>query len=269
MKIEVYETLAPLLSAALVPGALTNGIPSAEECGREIAAGALHAFRAGEGWILSRSRGNFARLNYLLVPPLPSEIPPLGPEKAVVAEIAGRTGDPKAAGAEELFLCSGFSVLCRRIRMSRPKDSPLPDPSPVTVPVRTAGEEDAEEIAALLAASFDPLTGCLPTADELSEILARGEILAAGTEEEGIAGVLHSRPIRGGTELRHLAVAPGSRRKGVGRALVRRYLAETRPSRGIVWLRRDNEAACSLYRSAGYAPDGWESAVLARNEAAF
>ena len=285
MKIKAYSDLSPLLTSALTPGVLSNGIPSPEDCRREIEAGTLDALKIGQGVILVRDRGDFVRLNWLLTPPIPEELPPefLRRLKNAVAEIPGRAGDPKKAQAEAIFRRSGFDPLFRRIRMTRPKDRPMDRPMdrPTDVPISPAPDRDSTfsvgpagpcepdrtEIKNLLASSFDPLTGCLPTEKELGEILARGEILAARDGLTGeLAGVLHLRSLRGAAEIRHLAVDPKFRRRGAGQKLVGEFLARTAGLRAVVWLREDNAPASALYASAGFAPDGWESAVLCRRQ---
>ena len=273
MKIKAYSDLSPLLTSALTPGVLSNGIPSPEDCRREIEAGTLDAVKIGQGVILVRDRGDFVRLNWLLTPPIPEELPSefLRSLKTAVAEIPGRAGDPKQAEAEAIFRRSGFDPLFRRIRMTRPKDcliSPAPDhESPFSVGPAGPGEPDRTEIKNLLASSFDPLTGCLPTDGELGEILAQGEILAAREGLTGeLAGVLHLRSLRGAAEIRHLAVDPKFRRRGAGQKLVGEFLARTAGLRALVWLREDNAPASALYASAGFAPDGWTSAVLCRRQ---
>ncbi len=273
MKIKAYSDLSPLLTSALTPGVLSNGIPSPEDCRREIEAGTLDAVKIGQGVILVRDRGDFVQLNWLLTPPIPEELPPefLRRLKTAVAEIPGRAGDPKQAEAEAIFRRSGFDPLFRRIRMTRPKDPGMPstcrDDSPFSIEPAGPGEPDRTEIKNLLASSFDPLTGCLPTEKELGEILARGEILAAREGLTGeLAGVLHLRSLRGAAEIRHLAVDPKFRRRGAGQKLVGEFLARTAGLRALVWLRENNAPASALYASAGFAPDGWESAVLCRKK---
>ena len=273
MEIKAYSDLSPLLTSALTPGVLSNGIPSPEDCRREIEAGTLDAVKIGQGVILVRDRGDFVRLNWLLTPPIPEELPPefLRGLKTAVAEIPGRAGDPKQAEAEAVFRRSGFDPLFRRIRMTRPKDPEMPstcrDDSPFSIEPAGPGEPDRTEIKNLLASSFDPLTGCLPTEKELGEILARGEILAAREGLTGeLAGVLHLRSLRGAAEIRHLAVDPKFRRRGAGQKLVGEFLARTAGLRALVWLREDNAPASALYASAGFAPDGWTSAVLCRKK---
>ena len=273
MKIKAYSDLSPLLTSALTPGVLSNGIPSPEDCRREIEAGTLYAVKIGQGVILVRDRGDFVRLNWLLTPPIPEELPPefLRDLKTAVAEIPGRAGDPKKAQAEAIFRRSGFDPLFRRIRMTRPKDPGMPstcrDDSPFSIEPAGPGEPDLTEINSLLASSFESLTGCLPTDGELAEILAGGEILAARDRLTGaLAGILHLRSLRGAAEIRHLAVDPKFRRRGAGQKLVGEFLARTAGLRAVVWLREDNTPASALYQSAGFSPDGWESAVLCRKQ---
>ena len=152
----------------------------------------------------------------------------------------------------------GWQAAFRRSRLCRPKDTPT---KPGRVPVRVAGEGDLDAALALLRAAFDPLTGCLPTAEELLEILRRGELLAADAPD-GVAALLHFSPGRGGSELRHLATRADWRRRGAAQALLPLYMERTGGARSVVWVRQGNAAAEAFYRNNQYAPDGWTSTVL-------
>jgi [ribosomal protein S18]-alanine N-acetyltransferase len=76
---------------------------------------------------------------------------------------------------------------------------------------------------------------------------------------EGDAGILLGRAIAGEAELLTLAVAPEARRRGLGQALVSRFLYQARlrgAETAFLEVAADNMAAVALYESAGFAVTG-------------
>ncbi|MEZ5796091.1 MAG: GNAT family N-acetyltransferase [Paracoccaceae bacterium] len=76
---------------------------------------------------------------------------------------------------------------------------------------------------------------------------------------EGDAGFLLGRAVAGEAELLTLAVAPESRRLGLGRKLVARFLYQARlrgAMRAFLEVSAENPAAIALYESAGFALAG-------------
>lgn len=76
---------------------------------------------------------------------------------------------------------------------------------------------------------------------------------------EGDAGFLLGRAVAGEAELLTLAVAPESRRLGLGRRLVARfvYQAQLRQAqRAFLEVSAENPAAIALYNSAGFRAEG-------------
>jgi len=76
---------------------------------------------------------------------------------------------------------------------------------------------------------------------------------------EGDAGFLLGRVVAGEAELLTLAVAPESRRLGLGRKLVARFLYQARlrgGTRVFLEVSAENPAAVALYESAGFATAG-------------
>lgn len=76
---------------------------------------------------------------------------------------------------------------------------------------------------------------------------------------EGDAGFLLGRAVAGEAELLTLAVAPESRRLGLGRKLVARFLYQARlrgAARAFLEVSAENPAAVALYESAGFAAAG-------------
>lgn len=76
---------------------------------------------------------------------------------------------------------------------------------------------------------------------------------------EGDAGFLLGRAVAGEAELLTLAVAPESRRLGLGRKLVARFLYQAGLRGGtsaFLEVSAENPAAIALYESAGFAAAG-------------
>lgn len=76
---------------------------------------------------------------------------------------------------------------------------------------------------------------------------------------EGDAGFLLGRAVAGEAEVLTLAVAPESRRRGLGRKLVARFLYQARlrgAETAFLEVAADNAAAQALYARAGFAESG-------------
>jgi ribosomal-protein-alanine N-acetyltransferase len=85
----------------------------------------------------------------------------------------------------------------------------------------------------------------------VADYLGYGLWVAVGSGGR-VAGFLVSRPLGlGQGELLNLAVAPGSRRNGVGKSLVRAFLAEF-PGGAYLEVRESNVNAVNLYKSMGF-----------------
>jgi ribosomal-protein-alanine N-acetyltransferase len=86
---------------------------------------------------------------------------------------------------------------------------------------------------------------------------------------EGDAGFILGRAVAGEAEVLTLAVAPESRRLGLGRKLVARfvYQAQLRGAvRAFLEVSAENAAAIALYDSAGFAVEGRRKGYYATPE---
>ncbi len=259
-QIERYEELAPLLSAQLGRGVVTNAALTPEDWRREIAGRALWVEQWDGGLALLRRREGRAVLNFYL---RGDTVPDLAWDGPIVLEIAARPRDEGLLRAAALWRGRGFGDLCRRERLALPRGAAVADgDGPLTA--RIAAPADLEAAQALLQGNFDPMTGCLPTRAELERDLAKGNVVCADGPDGVPAGLLHIAPGRGSTQLRHLAVGEEHRRRGMAQALLSRYLEHTGHAKSLVWVRTDNDPGRRFYAKNGYAPDGWTSVVLCR-----
>jgi ribosomal-protein-alanine acetyltransferase len=101
------------------------------------------------------------------------------------------------------------------------------------------------------------------TAGNFRDALAAGYGVAVGAVDGVVVayGVLLFAP--GEVQLLNLTVAPAARRLGIGRTLLRRFLADAR-ARGaaqcFLEVRVSNEVAIALYATEGFAPVGRRAA---------
>lgn len=253
VQIDAYSRLLPLLTAQLKPGVITNTLLKKEDYLREIQAGTLFAEEFPGGLLLFLRRGNHQRLYFYLQKE--AKLPPISPQLPTVLEIASRPKDEALRDSEALWERIGFRPLFSRQRMTRPSDD-FSLPASGSLSARQAGTDELSALAQLLEECFDPLTGCLPTREELLDDLQEGNVFSLP------GGILHMKKIPGGTELRHLAVQENLRRQGAAQALFRAYLEHTEAQQSRVWVRTDNLPALRFYEKNGYTCDGWTSKVF-------
>ena len=132
-------------------------------------------------------------------------------------------------------------------------------PEPVsTLAIRTAREKDLDAIVRLEEEAFrDPWPREM-LASELAHPRALLLVASQG-EAESPAGYAAFRHAAGEAELLRLAVVPGERRRGIGRALAAEGLARlVREGVQVCHLevRMDNEPAIALYQRLGFVHIG-------------
>ena len=247
-----YRAASRLVMAQLRPGVLTNNFMTKADYQREIAAGTLFYQEFAGGLLLFCRRDGFSKFYYYLQDA--AILPPLPDNEVLMAEQVCPPHSGNAAGS--WLERQGFAPCLRRIRLAREAGA-----FPNSGTARPAYPEEAAQIDALLRASFDARTGCLPSESELQAAIAAGQMLCTTAPDGSVTGVLHHRPARGATELRHLAVAPAWRRQHLAQALFSCYMAQTAGQKSLVWVREDNAPALGFYTHCGYRPDGWSAQV--------
>ena len=245
-RVESYAALAPLLSAQLRRGVVTNCFLSPADYQREIDAGLF--YEEGDGFLLLlRQRAGYRLLNFYLHPGaklcLPEQPSPL------VTELACREKDRDAMRRAQDALCALGFAECFRAAI------PAPDSA------ETASEAFFEAVRAFLLAQFDPLTGCIPPEEELRQAVSAGQVLCL-MDADGISGLLHYAPGRAQCEIRHLAVRADCRGHGYAGRLLAMLEAKTGGQKCAVWARVGNAPAEHFYEKNQFQPDGWQSVVL-------
>ncbi len=167
-RVESCAALAPLLSAQLRRGVVTNCFLSPADYQREIDAGLF--YEEGDGFLLLlRQRAGYQLLNFYLHPGarlfLPETAVPL------VTELACREKEQVAMRRAQDALCAlGFAECFRRLRRTR---AAVPAPNNAEAPT----EASFETVRAFLLEQFDPLTGCIPPEEELRQAVSAGQVL--------------------------------------------------------------------------------------------
>ena len=248
-QLQSYEALAPELNALLFSRACVNSVPEREALEAEIAAGALWTEHLGDGLLLLQRTPDLQRLRFLL--PDPAALCQWKPDRRTALELPFRRGDTRFPDLAAALEAAGWRLLLNRVRLTRKAA-----PAPVSIGFESSKSPDPEALLGLLYACFSSLTGCLPDRAELNADLAEGRLLAA----EG--GLIRWRQKGKTSEIRHLAVSPDCRGKGLAKALVTAYLNREEGKLCRVWTGADNAPALRVYHGFGYAEDGWESLVL-------
>jgi len=114
--------------------------------------------------------------------------------------------------------------------------------------IRPARPDDYDTFVTLFAelASGDPI----PERARFIEEIAPGMIVA---EDETALGYAYFQTHDGDCHVRHLVTAPGARRRGVGRALLRAVRERAGAATWRLNVKRDNAAALALYESEGFS----------------
>lgn len=128
--------------------------------------------------------------------------------------------------------------------------------------VRAATSADAEALAH--AGAFD---GGWDAADIAAFMETAGTIALLAEERGAVQGFILGRIVADEAEVLTLAVAPGARRRGIGRALAEALAGSARAAGAaalFLEVAQDNAAARGLYESRGFALAGRRRAYYGR-----
>lgn len=237
-KITDFSALRAAQSACLRPGLVTNCVLPAQALRELCESGRLLAERT-DGGLFLLARGETDRFYFYVT--APKTAPRLALPEGTVCEYPYANAP---ALPEAWFAALGFCRVLTRERRTRPAGDVPAGPSPCE-------EISAQAALEILSACFPRDTGCIPTLDELELAAREGRLL--GTEQ---TAVLHAKPDRGAMELRHLAVLPDARGRGLASKLVRDFCARFGAQTCRVWAAQDNAAARRIYEQNGFLPDG-------------
>lgn len=125
--------------------------------------------------------------------------------------------------------------------------------------IRPARPTDAVELAAVERRCFTDPWSEGSFREALGATWTFGLVAEAEPARAGVAGYLIAREIAGTGEILNLAVAPESRRHGLGRALLDdglRLLRQHKVGEVFLEVRESNVGAQTLYLMAGFRPVG-------------
>lgn len=212
------------------------------------------------------------------------------PDKQIVTETAFRERDTALKETVEYLAGCGFEEVLSRVRLSRPAGAPdenaenaveispekvesgEEENSGFTFYVKKTTAEDAAAIRPLLHSSFSPITGCLPEDDELQLDAAAGNILmlfavhASRLPAARPCGLIHYAAAKKSAEIKHLAIAPQMRGKGLSSVLINAFLKECSGMKTTVWTGSGNAPALNAYKDCGFTEDGRRSSVMIYTE---
>lgn len=237
-KITEFAALRAAQSACLRPGLITNCVLPAQALRALCESGRLFAERT-DGGLFLLVRGTVDRFYFYVTDP--KTAPRLALPEGTVCEYPYANAP---ALPEEWFSAPGFCRVLTRERRTRPAGDANAAPSPCE-------EISAQAALEILNACFPRDTGCIPSLPELEQAAQEGRLL--GAEQ---AAVLHAKPDRGAMELRHLAVLPDARGRGLANRLVRDFCARFGAQTCRVWVAQENAAARRIYEQNGFLPDG-------------
>ena len=123
----------------------------------------------------------------------------------------------------------------------------------------TAQADDIDRIMAVMTAAFDPQFGEAWTRRQVEDALLTGLCFYRLSMNADItSGFYLSRHVADEEELLLIAVVPALRGRGLGKQLLRDFMADAKQrgaNRILLEMRADNPAA-ALYRSHGFVPIG-------------
>ena len=211
------------------------------------------------------------------------------PDRQIVTETAFRERDTALKETVKYLAGCGFEEVLSRVRLSRPAGAPdenaenAVEISPEKVEsreeenskfifyVKKSTAEDAAAIRPLLHSSFSPITGCLPEDDELQSDAAAGNILMLFIDNDSRLtaavphGILHYKAAKKSAEIKHLAIAPQMRGKGLSAVRINAFLKECSGMKTTVWTGSGNAPALNAYKDCGFTEDGRRSSVMIYN----
>ena len=126
-------------------------------------------------------------------------------------------------------------------------------------------QEDREQIEHIICAKFDSTTEGLLHLNEISKAINAGDIKII-KKGENVVGMYWAQRKPGIFELRYLYVFPEQRGGGIGQSLLADYQekAISEKKKCLLWVRKCNVLALSIYEKYGFKQDGLKCFVFTR-----
>ncbi len=214
------------------------------------------------GLLLYQRRAWDVKLHFFLNPELPLTVE-RGDTPVTVDLLYAGSELPVAmrAAVTELTRC-GFVSNGHMRRMSMrmtPERQASLNADVGSIPVIPAQRAQVDAVLSLWENTFDRYGSALPGREELCRRMDAQQIHVVLETTGALAGTIQMEFTRGLGTLSHLAVVADRRGRGVGKALLRRYLAmggEKGVARHQLWVSDHEQEAHQYYLPYGYAFDG-------------
>ena len=256
-RVERYEE-AQEKGAFKLSGMITNVSWTEEEVRKMISGKALYLEEASFGrlWILCSDHRN--QLFYQIDRSRADEITPGSHlPGSCVSEILYSEIQKDRKSEDRIVLDKlGFSRQSSALFLSRTKTEGEPDENrPASC--REAEPGDAEAIEALYNTCFDLLTDAIPGREELEEDIGQGMVKVTCDENKKVIGTVMVQKHGRRRLIRHVAVVPEWRERGIGTILMKAAMEDMAPGeKAMLWVKEDNTAAIRFYQELGFKPAG-------------
>lgn len=126
-------------------------------------------------------------------------------------------------------------------------------------------QEDLDQIEHIICAKFDSTTEGILHLSEISQAVNARDIKII-KKDDNVIGMYWAQRKPGIFELRYLYVSPEQRGGGIGQSLLADYLekAVSEKNRCLLWVKKCNKVALSLYEKHGFNVDGLKCFVFLR-----
>ena len=275
VRLDDFGEASRLAFQCIKPGVLTNHVMTADEYREDIESGTFYAHTWPGGVLFLRDRGGYNLLSYYIIDT--NVVPDCELPDDTVTEIAYKPSGAEAAErAIRFWEITGLNIAFERIRLTRLEtaDKSGIGNAAVGIPFQCRGLllpgfalniaifQDLDDCQKLMQANFDPITGHIPTSNEIETSIAEGCILCLKDSFGKICGLLRCVQRAASVEIRQLALREDVRGQGLARQLLDIFIEKWGSGKSTVWMRDGNVPALKAYNSAGFTADGWRSAVM-------
>lgn len=243
----------------LSKGMRTNFYASAEEFLPLVEEGRIsQAAFAGGSYCFVEKENQINLYFFLEKEALPVEVPAM--DKPIVLEQVALERNGISPTAEE-WKAIGFEKYLQRKRLFLSAKKTEEEQRNISF----CKEEEAETILRMMEDAFEPYTSVLPDLETLRKDLAEHRVIAA-RKGENLLGFLRFGRGKKVSVLWQIVVAPEGRGNGIGKGLVRDWIASEREeaAKFQLWVREDNPPAIRMYEKLGFLSDGRIAPVMLR-----
>lgn len=243
----------------LSKGMRTNFYASAEEFLPLVEEGRIsQAAFAGGSYCFVEKENQINLYFFLEKEALPVEVPAM--DKPIVLEQVALERNGISPTAEE-WKAIGFEKYLQRKRLFLSAKKTEEEQRNISF----CKEEEAETILRMMEDAFEPYTSVLPDLETLRKDLAEHSVIAA-RKGENLLGFLRFGRGKKVSVLWQIVVAPEGRGNGIGKGLVRDWIASEREeaAKFQLWVREDNPPAIRMYEKLGFLSDGRIAPVMLR-----